>query len=719
MIKVIARLLLLLLLFVSTSEAQDRPQFRVTRATEPPAIDGILKDAVWNNDPLPISDFVSYEPLYGDKLAHKTEVHVAYDDRYLYFAFHCFDPEPGKIRTTISRRDSIFGDDWVGLSLDSSNSGQISYHMMVNPSGIQMDALNSTASGERWDADFVWDSAGAVTEDGYTVEIRLPLQSIRFASGPEVKMGILFWRRISRMGESWAWPDIPPGQWVFNRHAHLVFENLKQPRVIELLPSITYGIHQSRVTPNEWGVANRKGDLGISTKYGITSSITLDATVNPDFSQVESDAFQVQVNQRFPIFFPEKRPFFMEGMSLFNLAGNQDDGNLVSAVHTRRIVNPAFGAKLSGNTGKTTFGLLTASDESAADVFGQPEGKPGKNKLFTIGRAMYGMGGSNYFGGIVTDTEFDGRHNRVFGADTSLRWKGGQSFGAAFLSSHTHGPSRNGVHGAAAQASYGFNRRSMDFAVQGEHFGKDFVMDTAFYNRTAITDGWAYGGLNFYPKTENSWLKRITPFIWTRHGRDQVQNGNEHYVLPGFRMHFTKQGFFRMDQGIGTEPWLGRSFNTRRRRIFGGLQLRRWLNLNGYAENGREIFYDSRNPFLGRSGRYSGEISLQPNSKINQSISYQRIAFDRLSNGERVFTVHIANMRSTYQFNKHLFARVIIQYDSSRKRALTDLLGSYELRPGTVAHIGYGSLIEKPEASRGYFTTTRGIFFKASYLHRF
>src|SRR5262249_28373172 len=162
--------------------------------------------------------------------------------------------------------------------------------------------------------DFVWESAGRITDDGYSVELKLPLQSIRFRGGKDVKMGILFWRRLSRAGMSSSWPDIPPGQWVFNRHAHLVFSDLEQPRLIELLPSFTYSINQLRATSSRWNDASRNADVGLSAKFGITSSITLDATINPDFSQVESDAFQVQVNQRFPIFYSEKRPFFMEGM---------------------------------------------------------------------------------------------------------------------------------------------------------------------------------------------------------------------------------------------------------------------------------------------------------------------------------------------------------------------------------------------------------------------
>lgn len=403
--------------------AQDRPDFHIKHTEKSPAIDGALNDEAWKAvEPLPTGDWLSYDPLYGQKQPQRTEVRATYDDRYLYFSFHCFDAEPEKIRTTIARRDSVFNDDWVGLSLDSGGNGQTSYHMMVNPSGIQMDALNTSSSGERWDADIVWDSAGKLTEDGYTVEMRIPLQSIRFKGGDDIRMGILFWRRISRLGVSAAWPDIPPGQWVFNRHAHLVFEHLKQPPLIELLPSATYAINQTRAAGSAWNASTKKGDVGLSAKYGITSSVTLDATINPDFSQVESDAFQVQVNQRFPIFFSEKRPFFMEGMGLFNLAGGDSgDGNMVASVHTRRIVNPLWGSKLTGSAGKSSFGLLSASDESPQDIGNRGPAVERRKKLFTVGRAIYGIGESNYIGAIVSDTEHAGRYNRVGGPLASIQ----------------------------------------------------------------------------------------------------------------------------------------------------------------------------------------------------------------------------------------------------------------------------------------------------------
>ena len=406
-------------------------------------------DEAWLGNPLDMGQWVTYNPHRGEKVPTRTDVRIVHDDRNIYFAFHCFDDEPDKIRTTVSRRDSVFNDDWIALSLDSAGTGQTAYHLFVNPSGVQMDALN-TSSGERFEADVIWDSAGKVTDDGYVVEVRLPLQTVRFSGGDAVKMGLVFFRRISRTGISASWPEMAPGQWVFDRPAHLVFSNLKQPPLIELLPSMTYGISQARATPDRWDDADRQRRFGVSGKYGITSNITLDATVNPDFSQVESDAFQVEVNQRFPIFFSEKRPFFMEGMGLFDLAGTGGDSNMRTAVHTRRIINPSWGSKLTGTAGRVTFGLLNALDGSPQDLGDRGEAISGRRKLFTLGRATYSLGQSNYAGAIMIDTEHAGRHNRVIGGDLSFRFSPRHSFSTTFLASDT-GLESSSTHGTASQ----------------------------------------------------------------------------------------------------------------------------------------------------------------------------------------------------------------------------------------------------------------------------
>jgi len=695
--------------------AQDRPSFDVVRTDVAPKIDGVLDDELWKQPPLILGDWISYNPLYGEKQALRTEVRVGYDERNLYFAFHCFDAEPDKIRTTISRRDNIFNDDWVGLSLDSAGTGQTSYHLIANPNGIQMDALNTSSSGENWDADFIWDSAGKVTDDGYVVEIKLPLQSIRFAGGDKVKMGILFWRRISRSGVSASWPDIPPGQWVFNRHAHLTFSELHQRRLIEVLPSITHSINQLRGPQNQWNPWSGNTNRGVSGKFGITSNITLDATINPDFSQVESDAFQVQVNQRFPIFYSEKRPFFMEGMGLFNIAGTGGDGNMRTGVHTRRIINPAWGSKLTGTAGKVTFGLLDASDKSPQDIHIGDH-----NKVFTVGRATYSLGQSDYVGAIVTDTEHAGRYNRVAGGDFSIRPSSKQQVSATFLNSETGISAAAATGATAAQASYNYSTRKLNFSTQVEHYGKDFQMDTAFYNRTGFTSGWSYGELNFYPaEGNNGVLKRVRPFYWSKYGRDQIQNGNEAFIMTGLRFHFTRQGFFDIDYGHGHEPWVNQRFKTNRVNSFGNVQLFRWLNLSGNFQKGYATYYDPVNPFQGKNLSRGFGVTLQPNQHVNLNTNYNGVQFNRASNGEHVFSVHIVNVQGTYQFDRHFRVRAIEQFDSSQRRLLTDLLALYELVPGTVFYAGYGSLYERQPGQAGYLTTSRGIFFKASYLHRF
>ncbi|MFB0519470.1 MAG: DUF5916 domain-containing protein, partial [Acidobacteriota bacterium] len=387
-----------------------------SRASVPPRIDDRLDDEVWQSPPL-VKEFISYFPLYGEVLPQKTVIWLAYDSKNLYFAFKCYDTEPEKIKTSITKRDNMFSDDWVGLSLDSLGNKQSSYDLFVNHNGIQGDILNSAIGGEDVSPDFVWYSAGKLTDDRYQAEISIPLRSIRFKSGQEVNMGILFWRRISRLGVSGSWPNIKPGYGLFNIQASLVYRDLKSPLNLELLPSFTYGRNETRENPDSWGEPETFNDIGMGIKYGITSSVTADLTLNPDFSQVESDAFQAEVNRRYPIFYAEKRPFFMEGVDILDFA-LIPHGNMYTAVHTRGIVDPGWGAKLTGTLGKTAFGILAAGDQWPGLAL-DDEVNPfeGKTAHFTIARGKYSLGGENYIGCLYSGREFAGGYNRVVGGD--------------------------------------------------------------------------------------------------------------------------------------------------------------------------------------------------------------------------------------------------------------------------------------------------------------
>jgi hypothetical protein len=698
----------------ATSQPAPPAELPAQRALTPPRVDGVLDDEVWSGDPLPLDTWMSYNPMRGEAAAEQTQVWIAYDSDAIYFAFRCLDTQPEKIRTTISRRDNAFSDDWVGLSLDSSRGGQLAYHLFVNPHGIQMDALQSGTTGEDFAPDWVWQSAGHVSNDGWSAEIRVPVQNLRFRGGAGVRMGVLFWRRLSRTGVSWSWPEMPPGKWVFETNAQVVFDELESRRLLEIIPSATFSSNQSRLTASTWNRTSSKGDFGASVKYGLTSAITLDATVNPDFSQIESDAFEVEVNQRFPVFFSEKRPFFMEGLGLFNLAGTGGDATMRTAVHTRRIIDPSAGLKLTGSVGKHTFGVLSSADVS-------PPGA--RQRVFTVAREVLNLGRGQYAGLLIADTEFGVDHNRVAGGDVAF--KKGEHFqaNASFLSSHSRSSERKRSGGVGTQGSYSYNTRRFDIAGQLEHYDRDFRMDTAFINRVGVTRGWQYQALNFYPSHPSyKWIKRINPFFWMVRATDRLEGGTEAFHLPAIRFNFTRAGFLRVDYATGHETFAGRRFEIGRLMADGGVQILRWLNIGGGTQKGPAIFYDQDAPYQGDRRSVNFRIGLQPNANVNSDTSYSFVNFTNRSTGLNVYSVHIINMRNTYQFNSQFFVRAIAQFDSSRERVLADFLASYELAPGTVVHAGYGSLFGKAYeelAFDRYTTTARAFFFKASYLARF
>jgi len=413
-------------------------------------------------------------------------------------------------------------------------------------------------------------------------------------------------------------------------------------------------------------------------------------------------------------------------MGLFNIAGTGGDGNMRTAVHTRRIINPFWGTKLTGTTGKTTFGLLNALDETPEDPANRGEAVAGRDRLFTIGRATYALGGSDYAGAIFTDTEHAGRHNRVVGGDLAMKFGPPQQFSVTFLASQTGIDSGGDTHGSAAQLTYSYNTRRFTSESQVEHYARDFQMDTAFYNRTGFAAAWSFFDVSFYPK-QGFWIQRVHPFLFVKRGHDEVQNGDEDFVNTGVRFNFTRQGYLNVSRGQGHEPWVGQRFETGRIiDLNGSAQFLRWLQISGFFNKAREIYYDPVDPFQGRSQQAGFNTTLQPNQHFSQDIGVDTVRFDRASNGERVYSVDIVNLKTTYQFDKHFLVRLLEQFDSSSHRLLTDLLASYEFVPGTVFHAGYGSLHEKqqdqagPDAVGGnYRAVNRGIFLKASYLHRF
>ena len=664
--------------------------------TSTPLIDGVLDDDIWKNPPLE-KDFITYDPLYGEVLPQKTLVLMGYDSDNLYFAFKCCDSEPQKIKTSITKRDNIFNDDWVGLSLDALGNRQSSYELYVNPNGIQGDILKTVVSGTDLSFDFVWESAGKLTDEGYQVEICVPLRSIRFKSGREVKMRILFLRKISRLGMKGSLPDLPPGQGVFNSYADVVYKNLKKSLNLEILPSATFSRNNERINPDEWGKSEKTEDIGIGLKYGITSSLTADVTVNPDFSQVESDAFQVEVNQRYPIFYSEKRPFFMEGMDIFDFFSLI---HLVKAVHTRRIVNPLWGAKLAGTAGKTSFGILSAGDE-LADFTGDSGAGPqeGENAYSTIARGKRSLGQDNYVGGLYSGREFAGGYNRVTGADFGYRFLGNNFINSSFLQSISREHAgESSTTGSNLNLLYHYQSKRLLINTGFEHIGKGFRMDSAFLRRSDINNGACQIELNFYPNPQKlPWFKRITPSITGGLTHDLNTNMDDEILEYGLGFSFIKQGLLSMSYYQMSESWNNQTFDLTEFLLLGEVQITKWLKLSGSLDRREKIYYWADPSYKGDG--YNGEFSftLQPNTRFNQYFRFYYSDFHK--NKDKIYDVNIIDSRTTYQFNKYFFIRGIVQYDSYQKRMLTDFLASFTLIPGTVIHAGYGGLYENREWS--------------------
>lgn len=330
------------------------------KANKPPIIDGVLDDEIWKAAPF-VTNFKTFTPDFGKDASQKTEAYMAYDSLNLYFAYKCYDSEPDKIKGSITNRDNIANNDWICLNLDSFNDQQSLYAFYINPYGIQMDSRFSN-NAEDFGFDVVWYSAGKINNDGWIAEFSIPLKSIRYSDGNPVEMSVFFERRISRYSEQSSYPEFDPqkGFAILTQMSPMIYYDLEHYTLLEILPAVTYN-QQYAIDKGELASTESKGEVSLTAKYGITSDLILDGTYNPDFSQIEADAGQVDVNLRSNLFYEEKRPFFLEGSEVFKLGATamSEIDPVRTIVHTRNIVNPLTGIKLSGKLNKKNYYIVS------------------------------------------------------------------------------------------------------------------------------------------------------------------------------------------------------------------------------------------------------------------------------------------------------------------------------------------------------------------------
>jgi hypothetical protein len=693
--------------------AQDIP-----RIDSPPEIDGKMDDAVWATA-FKMSDFKTFEPAYDKDPHEKTEGYMVYDAENFYFAIRAYDKKPNAIKASMAKRDNMFEDDWVGVIIDTFNDRQSGYGFLVNPLGIQGDGIMNVQGNLDESYDMVWYSKGIIDDQGYTVEFRVPLKSIRFPGKEKIIMRIIFVRQLIRYSEMATSPALDPENGgIITQCQPISVHNLKYKRVLEFLPAVTHSqekaVDEGRLKPDE-----KFTDLSMTAKVGLTSDLILDATVNPDFSQVEADAGQVDINLRYDLFFPEKRPFFLEGNEIFQFAGNTEDAPLWMVMHTRKIVNPMYGVKLTGKLGSrnTVAGIYTKDQIEEDEEMVRPD--------FSIFRIKHALKEDSYIGGFYTGKTQEEGHNLVFGSDGRIRLTNRSIAEYHFFGSFTRDPeddSRKRGHALAIKYSYESRNMILIFGLQD--ISRDFHIATGFITRKDITRLAAFSMYRFYP--DSTFFKRIEPFYWSFHIHDKESGMFETFNLFTLRFLFPRNTSFRVDTILANEIFQGQRFNRSGVGIQANSQITKHLNFWLWYRCGGSIYYDEDDPYQGYGNRGGGGLDFQPLEKLNSYFSLSYSDFYRSSDQEKIYDYVLLRNRTTFQVNKYLFFRGITEYNTYWEKLTVDFLASFTYIPGTVIHLGYGSVFEKIAwekddyvDSHSFLETRRGFFFKVSYLMRF
>lgn len=714
----------LLILFSVVLGAVGTPApIRITGDLAAPAIDGQLDDGVWQNA-LPFHDFLTFKPRYGEEVSEKTEMFMAYDARNLYFAFRCRDSEPDRIRATIAKRDNIDDEDYVGVILDMANTRQSAYMFVVNPRGVQMDTMINADGNGNGNYDAVWSCQGKLTDEGYQVEMAIPLQSIRFPEGDAITIGLQGCRTIARKSEQAISPEFKPDRGALLGQSHqLVLKNLKAKRTLEILPAMTMVQHSLR-QQGEMSHDAIQGDFSLTGKLGLTSSLTLEGTYNPDFSQVESDAGQIDVNLRSALYYSERRAFFLEGLDDFNHASAQEASPLLSVVHTRTIVDPVMGLKLTGKLGsRNTLSAIFAVDEypRQATLEDDPESKDAHQAAVSIVRYKRALKGDNYLGGFLTSREWNGTYNRVVGSDMRLRLSRTAVIEGVALGSFSNGLEGD-QNGSYLGLRYNLSTEKWNVDVGLQEVSEGFRTDVGYLSRTGVTMMPIFVMRTF--PLRKGLIQQIEPFYWSYHSHDKPSGLFETVNLFVLRFRLPGQTQVRFEGLLGNEVFMGQRFDISFARFRASTQLTKQIYLNLYYTYGSKIRYVD-DPYQGYGNSLSVTLRYQPGARFTTSLSANFADFRRSLDGVKDFDYTIFRSRNEFQFNRYFSLRAIVEYNTFRRRLATDCLAAFTYIPGTVIYLGYGGFYEKTRWEEGEYIPVhrlqemeRGFFFKASYLWR-
>lgn len=725
-------------------------------------VDGDLNDTQWSQATDIELNYVT-RPFENTQAPVSTKVKIFENGETLYLAFTAKDPEVDDIRAFYRDRDGIWGNDLVGVKLDTFNDSRLAYQFFVNPLGIQSDAIQNEMTGSESDSwDGIWQSAGKIVADGFHVEMAIPLRILNFAEGTDIKTWgaelVRFYPRTEQLRISNMRLDRNNACDLCQMGSLRGFKKAKQGKNLAVIPTLVMGKGQSR-SPDEslvWDDSDNK-EVGLDLKWGITPEVSLQATLNPDFSQVEADVAQLSINDTFALFFAEKRTFFLENADYFSSNYN--------LVYTRNVGSPDYGAKVTGRFDQHTFGLFVANDETTTFLvpgnLGSTIASFEQESVNLALRYRYDLSEQLSIGWTSTLRDAEGYYNYVNGLDAKYQLTETDTLRAQIIRSDTQYPidlyqeycdndceddqdyseaalrlkKQEAFSGKAYRLSYAHEERNWNLSIYRNSRGENIRTDLGFGALADRHQSVIGGGYNWY--SENTWWNKIRlSGDWDISHNDNgelLEKESELQIsMNGQFQSFFKIGLIDRDRvGLRENPQvLSINGNTT---MFTEQQADFYLEMrpnaswyvSHYIKYGDHIDFDNNRLGKQKLIRPSFNWSVGDSLQFNLRHTYQEFEVNK----QNLFTANLSDLRATYQFDQRQFLRLILIYsdiernqqnytfdvDTRSKGLGTQLLYSYKLNPLTKFFVGYSDSAYQDDVITSLTKNQRSIFMKLSY----
>lgn len=656
-------------------------------------VDGVADEAAWASA-YRVDSFRGFSPVPDQEPTHGTRARLLADDHALYLLFEAGDPEPGKLRASIGRHDTRFSDDFVGFYLDTAGTAQRAYVFIVTAGGVQCEGTAMPNVGEDYSWDVPWDAAVRVGKEGYVVEVAIPWKAVRHPAVSE-KTGIFLFRSDSRLGEKSSWPTVDPDvNGLLLQEAVLRGPGtLPASAGISLGPELTFGWTESGPPSDRWGWEGVSP--GFTGRWLPDPGLSVLGSVNPDFSQVESDASQIDVNRRYALYYEEKRPFFLEGQEWFSHAA--DD-----VTYTRSIVTPRYGLRSTVEKGQWTGAVLHALDATPGPTVSEgggwtEEDLEGQAALVTLARGRRAVGTDGYVGLLYSDRTLPGADlaNRVGGADASVRLNDTTVVSGAALGSWTRFGPDDDRSDLLGQVEVDWGNKSWGWWTQGQYIGPDFRAENGFITRADQWGANTWAGYTGYP--DRKILKSFTVGGLEGYGYWNTAGELRNIAYsPHLKLSFAGNRSLFLGYGTGGDLYEGAWLPWSGPYTYVNGRMTSWLTVYLFGTLGEAPYYDPADPHTGQSALGEVSLGLQPADWTDITLSATYEDFWE-HDGTGVYQATVARAKWQVFASRALWARAIadlsmVRYPQDPGSDTVDLsseaLVAWEPSPGQAVYVG-------------------------------